>query len=185
MSRSVPDPCHDAACEALAQVPHGRFLLTAAAGDVRAGLLVDWVSPCGSSPPSIMLALPKGQPISPLIRDSRHFGLALIRGVDPLVERLFASRQESDVFLGLTFHLGPHGSPILDRGEWALECELMRHLDIESDCELYVGIVRSIERSPQPPRPASRVARTDEPRAAVKVDEPRRSTMPNPRRSDR
>ena len=159
------------AIEALTRMPRGRFLLSAAVGDLRRGRLVEWVQQCGASPLSVMLALPKGDPISTLIRDSRHFCLSILRGIDPLLERLFATRQESDPFLGLPVRTSPAGAPIVDRGECVIECEMIRHLDIDGDCELYVGVVRHVEPLNPPPRvraASKSPARLEEPRAATK-----------------
>lgn len=170
MSRVHPEPL-PMATEALSRLPRGRLLLTAASGDLRRGRLVEWVQQCGSAPPAVMLALPKGDPISPLIRDSRHFCLSILRGVDPLLERLFATRQEGDPFLGLPVRTTASGCPIVDRGEWAIECEMIRHLDIDGDCELYVGAVRRVEPLQPPPRRregSQSPPRRDEPRLRAK-----------------
>lgn len=170
MSRAHSEPTPQA-IEALTRIPRGRMLLTAAAGDLRRGRLVDWVQQCSAAPPSVMMALPKGDPISPLIRDSRHFCLSILRGVDPLLERLFAAPQESDPFLGLPVRSSPAGAPIVDRGECVVECEMIRHLDIDGDCELYVGVVRHVEPLRPPPRDrlaSESPARLEEPRAGTK-----------------
>jgi flavin reductase (DIM6/NTAB) family NADH-FMN oxidoreductase RutF len=174
MSRTHSEP-QPMAIEALSRMPRGRMLLTAAAGDLRRGRIVEWVQQCGTTPPSIMLALPKGDPISPLIRDSRHFCLAILRGIDPLLERLFATRQESDPFLGLPVRTAPSGAPIVDRGDLVIECEMIRHLDIDGDCELYVGVVRHVEPLSPPPRvraASESPARLEEPRLRTKDAKP-------------
>jgi flavin reductase (DIM6/NTAB) family NADH-FMN oxidoreductase RutF len=181
MSRTHSEP-HPLAIEALSRLPRGRLLLTASAGDLRRGRLVDWVQQCGAVPPAVMLALPKGDPISPLIRDSRHFCLSILRGVDPLLERLFATRQEGDPFLGLPVRTSPLGVPIVDRGDLVIECEMIRHLDIDGDCELYVGVVRHAEPLSPPPRvraASASPARLEEPRLRAKDSKsqaPSRST---------
>ena len=181
MSRTHSEPMPQA-IEALNRMPRGRFLLTAAAGDLRRGRMVEWIQQCSAAPPSVMLALPKGDPISPLIRDSRHFCLSILRGIDPLLERLFATRQESDPFLGLPVRTSPAGAPIVDRGECVIECEMIRHLDIDGDCELYVGVVRHVEPLRPPPRDrlaSESPARLEEPRAGtkdVKAPSPTRRT---------
>lgn len=174
MTRTHPEPL-PMAIEALSRVPRGRLLLTAAAGDLRRGRIVEWVQQCGATPPAVMLALPKGDPISPLIRDSRHFCLSVLRGVDPLLERLFATRQEGDPFLGLPVRPSPSGAPIVDRGDLVIECEMIRHLDIDGDCELYVGVVRHAEPLNPPPRvraASASPARLEEPRLRAKDPKP-------------
>ena len=59
----------------LDQIPSGVFLLTGAFGDMRGGALVRWVQQVASQPPMLVIAIEKGQPLSPIIRDSRGFAL--------------------------------------------------------------------------------------------------------------
>lgn len=146
-------------------IPRGRFLLTAACGDQRRGVLVRWVQRCGGDPPMLLLALPKGQVLSPLIRDSRHFVLAAVREDDRLLARLFGAgaSSEHDPFLGLPLRLSSGGAPIVERAAWFAECEMVRHLDFDTDCELYFGLVRHaspIEAAPTPRRGAGTAAAT-------------------------
>jgi len=138
-----------AALAALARIPAARFLLVSASGDRRCGCLVRWVQQCGSTPPMVMVALPKGDPISPVIRDSRHFALGLLGEEDGLLVRLFGDADvEGDPFLGLPLAESPLDMPVPARCEVRLECEMTRHVDIDSDCELYVGTVRRAEITP-------------------------------------
>lgn len=128
-------------------IPSGRFLLTAAWGEQRRGLLVEWVQRCGGAPPMLMVALRKGQLLSPVVRDSRHFVLHAVRGEDRLLERLFApgAPDGSDPFFGLPLRPAASGAPIVQRAVWFAECEMVRHLDVDTDCELYIGLVRHAE----------------------------------------
>ncbi len=131
----------------LDRIPSGRFLLTAAWGEQRRGLIVEWVQRCGGSPPMLMVAMRKGQLLSPVVRDSRHFVLHAFRPEDRLLERLFAAgaAADSDPFFGLPLRHGASGAPIVQRALWFAECEMVRHLDVDTDCELYIGLVRNAE----------------------------------------
>ncbi|MHC4832351.1 MAG: flavin reductase family protein [Planctomycetota bacterium] len=154
-----PDPSEDAApaeaLEALARIPTGRFLLVSESGDRRRGCLVRWVQQCGSNPPVVMVALRKGDAISPLIRDSRRFALGMLTDGDGLLPRLFGDADADtagDPFLGLPLAPTLLDLPVPQRCPVRLECEMIRHLDIDSDCELYVGLVKRgvVDASPKP-----------------------------------
>lgn len=164
------DPALAEALEALAVIPSARFLLVSQSGDRMRGCVVRWVQKCGSSPPMVMIALPKGDAISPVIRDRRMFGLGLIAEDDGLLPRRFGEgTSEADPFLGLPLATTTLDLPIPERCGVRIECEMVRHLDIDSDCELYVGVVKqgSVVSARTPAsrrRGASRTAR-EEPKA--------------------
>lgn len=145
MSRSS-ETCVDSSVDraVLDDVPVGCFVLTASHDDCRAGSLVKWVQRCSDAPPMVMVAHRKGHPIEPLIRDSRAFGLCQLEDEDVLLRRKFESNHPhgEDPFVSLPTRVGPCGSPILLRSRAFMACELTRHLDIESDYEIYIGIVR-------------------------------------------
>lgn len=169
-------------------IPRGRFLLTAACGDQRRGVLVRWVQRCGGNPPMLLLALPKGQMLSPLIRDSRHFVLAAVREDDRLLARLFdpGASSEHDPFYGLPIRLSSGGAPIVERAAWFAECEMVRHLDFDTDCELYFGLVRHaspIEAATPPRRAAGSAAPA--PRRRGDPESERPTTGDAPRRVSR
>jgi flavin reductase (DIM6/NTAB) family NADH-FMN oxidoreductase RutF len=178
----------------LGRIPSGRFLLTAAHGELRRGVLVRWVQQCGHAPPMVILALVKGQALSPLIRDSRHFVLCALREDDLLAARLFGPEgaSEGDPFLGLPAGVARCGAPIPTRSLWFAECEMVRHLDVESDCELYVGAVRQCGRVSDEPTPivptpvvASRgAAPTARPRSTSPRNAAGASATPPRRRGD-
>lgn len=150
LCRSVQGGCgHDSAMEsqlshAIGQIPSGLFILTAAYNDSRSGVLVAWVQQCAAEPPLVMAAVSTSLPVVPLIRDSRSFTLCQISAEDRLLERKFecAPMHGDDPFVSLPVTLSPGGAPILQRALSWLECEVVRHIDLESDCGLYVGRIR-------------------------------------------
>lgn len=131
--------------QAITRIPSGLFVLTAAHDDYRSGVLARWVQPCSISPPMVMVALAMGQPVEPLLRDSRAFALCQIGDDDRFLERKFAAAPErgEDPFVSLDIDIAPSGSPIIRRAMGYLDCELVRHVDLESDHRLYVGLVHS------------------------------------------
>ena len=130
----------------LQRLPRGRFLLTASHAGTRQGLLVDRVQHCADEPPTIAVSVKKGHVLSPLIRDSARFGLCELAPSDRIITRLFARPADlldDDPFLGhaLVPLEESHQQPIPQCGATWLACDLLRHLDIESDHELYIGRV--------------------------------------------
>lgn len=130
--------------DALSLIPSGDFVLTAAHDGCRSGALVHWVQRCADAPPMVVVALRKGHPIEPLIRDSRAFCLNLLADEDVLLRRKFEGSHThgDDPFISLSATCAPSGSPVLLRARAYIDCEMMRHLDIESEFEVYIGLVR-------------------------------------------
>lgn len=131
---------------ALGNVPGGVWVLTARDEDRRLGLLVGSVQQLGFSPPIVGVAVPKGEPIMPLLSDSGRFALCQIGEADRRIRRKFSAEPEpdEDPFLGLRL-LAPKqpGLPIVETSVGHLECEIIRHLDFEGDHDLFVGQVVS------------------------------------------
>ncbi len=74
----------------VSQIPSGLFILTTACDGLRQGVLAMWVQRCAIEPPMVMVAIPKGQPVEPLILDSRGFALCQISVNDRFLLRKFA-----------------------------------------------------------------------------------------------
>ena len=137
---------HDATqnvATALDQIPSGMYIMTAASDGLTSGILVRWVQRCCIDPPMLMLALRKGMPIEPIIRDSRSFALCQIDEKDRFLHRKFATPPDrtEDPFVGLPTQRAPGGSPIIERAMAWLECELVRNVELDCDHRLYVGQV--------------------------------------------
>ena len=126
---------------ALEQIPCGLFVLTSSHDGLRSGALTRWVQPCSVDPALVMVAVEKGLAVEPLIRDSRHFALCQISAGDRLLLRAFERTPErgDDPFVTLPAQAGPGGSPIIERALSYMECEVMRHLDLDVGYRLYVG----------------------------------------------
>ncbi len=131
--------------KAIGQIPSGLFILTAAYNGSRSGVLVTWVQQCATSPPLVMAAVSTGLPVVSLIRDSHSFTLCRITADDHLLARMFdtAPMHGEDPFDTLPITSAPSGAPIPQRSLSWLDCEVVRHIDLESECGLYVGRVRS------------------------------------------
>ena len=131
--------------QALACVPAAQFLITTAFGETRDGRIVERVQQCGTQPPMLLVAMEKGHPLSPLIRDSRTFAVSLLDPNERLLQRVFGPdrRIGEDPFLTYPHTVGQLGAPIVTRAAAWFDCEVVRHLDMETNFELYVGVVHA------------------------------------------
>jgi flavin reductase (DIM6/NTAB) family NADH-FMN oxidoreductase RutF len=185
-------------------IPAGSFVLTASYAETRGGVIARWVQRVSSSPHLVVVAIEKGQPLSPVIRDSRRFGLCQLAPEDRVLMRIFdadrpdAPKQPSgvraeliDPFLGLATRTTATGVPILAKSMAWIECELTRHLDVEGNCELYIGLVQDggVLRAPESlstelpaPSMSGPTAANLHPHAAPKLPV---TTTPKPRPSRR
>ncbi len=135
---------HDSTVDGvISRIPSGLFILTTAHDGMRRGVLARWVQRCSIDPPMVMVAIPKGQPVEPLILDSRSFAMCQINGNDRLLVRKFSEAAErgEDPFVAISSRNAPSGSPLIDRATSYLDCEVIRHIELESDHRVYVGQV--------------------------------------------
>lgn len=129
----------------LERVPWATWVMTASHDGSRGGMVVRWVQRCATEPVLVSVSVRKCHSLEPLIRDSRSFALNLIDESDRLLLRKFdtfrAPDEGSDPFDALETQTWGTGSPILKRARAAIDCEVVRHLDLEADCELFIGQV--------------------------------------------
>jgi flavin reductase (DIM6/NTAB) family NADH-FMN oxidoreductase RutF len=129
---------------ALSQIPGGLFVLTASFDGRRTGCFVKWVQPCSTNPPMVMVALATGQSVEPLIRDSRSFTLCQISSDDRFLMRKFngcSFDAGEDPLMPLMTSNAPSGAPIVERALSYLDCEVVRHVELDADHRIYVGQV--------------------------------------------
>ncbi|MFI4854576.1 MAG: flavin reductase family protein [Phycisphaerales bacterium JB065] len=145
--QSLPSTRHHPASDLL---PRPVFVITAAFENHRRGQLVRYVQLASDSPPSVSVAMPKGQPISPVIRDSKSFGLCQLPDTDEFLERKFAQahlrgydeeENPSDPFDSLETTTAETDSPLITRSLMWLDCRVTMHIDLEGDFEMYIGEV--------------------------------------------
>jgi len=149
----------------MASIPHGAFILTAEHDGRRHGTLVRWLQPCSAEPPMVVFAMPKGQVVEPLIRDSRHFALCQVREGDRLLLRKFepdmgeratgesarfgprsgSIEHIDDPFVCLPTRISPGGSPVIERALCYLDCEVARQIETDGDHRIYVGLITYAE----------------------------------------
>ncbi len=134
----------------LGLLPQRQFLLTAAHGDVRTGLVTPWVAPCSDEPVLLTVSIPRGILIEPVIRDSRTFTLAAMPEDDRVLARRFHSDLErtDDPFVGLAMHTLPNGGLAPERCVDWIECLLAGHLAPDSGHRVYLGQVIGASHMP-------------------------------------
>jgi flavin reductase (DIM6/NTAB) family NADH-FMN oxidoreductase RutF len=91
----------------------------------------------------LVVAIPKGRAIEPLLRDARAFALCMVPADDRTSLRLFGSDHEldEDPFLSITTDEAVTGMPILQHSLLWFDCKLEGHLSPDADCRLYLGQV--------------------------------------------
>lgn len=129
---------------ALAQLPSLPYLMTSHYEGERAGVIVRSVQPCRTEPPLVCVSVRTGHRIEPLIRDSRCFALSRVDTENRLVLKKFdikAPHEAGDAFDAIAVETLRTGCPVLCASPLVLDCEVVRHFDLEADCELYIGLV--------------------------------------------
>lgn len=124
-------------------LPQHPFLLTGRVDDARTGLVTPWVTQCSDEPPLVTVAIPRGTEIEPLIRDGRTFALTALDPNDRLIPRRFnpPPPRNNDPFVGMRIATAESGCPILRRGRYWLDCELVGHLAPDATHRVYIGQV--------------------------------------------
>ena len=130
--------------DALARLLASPFLMTSLYEDERAGVIVRSVQFCNAEPALLCVAARTGHRIEPLIRDSRCFALSQLEAEHKLVLKKFdsrAAREPGDPFDAIAVQTLQTGCPVLASSKLVFDCEVVRHFDLEADCELYIGQV--------------------------------------------
>jgi len=133
--------------EALSLIPESVYVLTAAGEHARRGVLVHWVQRCSSNPPMVMIAMQIGQSVEPIILETRCFALCQLPADNCYLMRRFSGTKntidsQDDPFYATSSRNAPSGAPIIDNAISYLDCELVRHLDLESGYGIYIGLVK-------------------------------------------
>lgn len=140
----------DSIARALQLLEGDAFVMTAAFEDQRAGMRVLSVFRCATEPLLICVAAKKGHPIEPLVRDSHCFAVCKVDLTQKLILRKFSTEPEEgeDPFDTFLVDSLATGSPTLAISPLVLDCEVVRHFDLEADHELFVGQVMAARVSP-------------------------------------
>jgi flavin reductase (DIM6/NTAB) family NADH-FMN oxidoreductase RutF len=147
---------------ALANLQAGLYVLSSQFEGKRAGVVVRSAQPCADEPPLLCVAVRRGHWIEPIIRDSHCFAISRIKQADRLLLRKFAETsrpRDGDPFDCMPTLRLVTGAPVIAKASLVLDCEVVRHFDLEADHELYIGLVVG-----------ARVNGHDEPEAAQPIE---------------
>lgn len=91
----------------------------------------------------LLVAIEKGQALSAIIRDSHGFALCQLHRDERILRRMLPAMPENgvDPFISIPHMRTPSGAPVPLRAMNWFDCEMVRHIDIEADTEIYVGVV--------------------------------------------
>lgn len=128
----------------LSRLPCGLFVMTASHEDRSHAVMIHAVVKVSHEPPLILVALPKGQAIVPLLHDSHAFAVCQLSPEDRLLMRKLGTMDGADQesLHGVEMLRRATGAPILARAQCFLDCELVRHADVDGDHDIYVGLIR-------------------------------------------
>ncbi len=128
----------------LGLLPSMTCVLTSAFEQRRGGVLVRRAMQCADEPVCIAVAVPTGHRIATLIRDSHTFALCLLDRSNRLLMRKFDGREDGDPFDTIETIRLVSTAPIPTRAMAAIDCEVVRHYDLEADHEIYIGQVLAV-----------------------------------------
>jgi flavin reductase (DIM6/NTAB) family NADH-FMN oxidoreductase RutF len=131
--------------KALGRIPQSLYIMTSHFEERMRGVMVSWVQQVAFEPPMVMVGLSKGRPIVPLLHDSHSFALCQIAPSDKLTRKRFAAGVDAgdDPFEAIEITRAVTGSPIIKKALAFLDCELVRHFDVDGDHDIYIGLVRA------------------------------------------
>lgn len=144
-----PEHSKRLATAAVLDAGRATFLMTAAFEGDRTGVVVSSAMICAEEPLLVSVAVRKGHSIEPIIRDSHTFALCRLEAEgSELLLRKFAEHaapdEMDDPFVSIPCDTLETGAPVLKRCDYALDCEVVRHFDLEADHELYIGQVLGV-----------------------------------------
>ncbi|MEQ9096765.1 MAG: flavin reductase family protein [Phycisphaerales bacterium] len=158
MTETNLDPAQERLiAEACDRLPTGLFLLSARHDSDRAGVLALGVHLCATEPMLICVPVRRGHRIEPLIRDSRAFAVCSVSPSDRAMRRRFerfpSAEEYHDPFDAVAVLTLESGAPILESSVLAFDCEVVRHVDMDADHELYIGRVIAARLNGEAPTP--------------------------------
>ena len=142
----MPDVCFEAMAPALGIESSVVFAMASQFADARAVIVVKRVQLCCVVPPMVAVAVRKGRPIEVIIRDSRSFSLSRLDPAESFTYRKLhtADEHDDDPLALIPSDVIMTGSPCLVKSPSVIDCEVVRHFDLEGDHELYIGEVIAV-----------------------------------------
>lgn len=133
----------------LAQFGTGVTVITAQAGDLRAGVTVNSFSSLSLDPPLILWAINRESKSRPVFEAATHFAVNVLASDQIEVSRCFATPAD-DKFARVAWERGEWGAPVLSNVLATLECESEARYE-GGDHILMVGRVKRFSRFEKDP----------------------------------
>ncbi|HSV80013.1 MAG TPA: flavin reductase family protein [Ramlibacter sp.] len=133
----------------LSQFGTGVTVITAQAGEWRAGVTVNSFASLSLEPALVTWAIKKGSRSYPVFEQAGHFAVNILAKDQIELSRCFAG-SEDDKFAGIAWRTGLSGAPVLDDVLATLECDITARHD-GGDHILLVGRVRHFSRFEREP----------------------------------
>ncbi|MHC4975391.1 MAG: flavin reductase family protein [Planctomycetota bacterium] len=142
----MSDVCFESLAPGLGVETSIEFAMASQFGDAEGVIVVRRVQMCCVEPPMVAVAIRKGRPIEPIIRDARAFSLSRLDPGDVYTSRKLKTidEHEEDPLALIRTDSLVTGMPCLSRSPAVLDCEVVRHFDLEGTHALYVGEVLAV-----------------------------------------
>ena len=136
--------------QALFQVTHGLYILTAASGDRLNGQCLDALMQVTNAPPRIAIGVNKGSLTHEMIAETGQFVVNVLDREDQRCPEVikhfgFQSGRTVDKFEDIAYELGKTGIPILPNAVAFYECRVLPEMTL--DLETHSLFVAEVERA--------------------------------------
>ncbi|HEY9746330.1 MAG TPA: flavin reductase family protein [Oculatellaceae cyanobacterium] len=136
---AVSEAKRDAIGQAIGRIPSGVFIITAARGEEKIGMLGSWVAQVGFEPPRISIAVHPEREIYKVIQETQSFSVNVLSNENMNLMRAF-SKYSPDQFNGLAISETQYGIALNDAVA-VMHCEL-KALYEAGDHHLLIGEVQ-------------------------------------------
>jgi len=121
-------------------MPQAVFVVTGAAGSVKAGMTACWVVRVSHRPPLYAVAIHHGSQTRGVVAEGNCFCIHILRADQVDLARRFgaASGRDTDKFAGLAWRSGTSGAPVLQDVLAFLDCRVASVNEV-GDHSLFIG----------------------------------------------
>jgi 3-hydroxy-9,10-secoandrosta-1,3,5(10)-triene-9,17-dione monooxygenase reductase component len=125
--------------------PTGVSVVTARDGPADVGMTVNALLSVSLEPPSLLISLTRDADTTPVIERSGAFAVSILAADQrPLSERFAKAIPPEEKFVGIPFHRGRTGAPLLDAVLASAECRVVS-TTLAFDHALFLGEVIGLE----------------------------------------
>ena len=128
--------------EAFRLIPYGIYVLATRRGTDPCAMIVSWVSQVSYSPPLLLVALRRSRYALPLIRETGHFSLSLLRSDQKSWVARFKTPLPRDLFQDFFYETVEKAAPVSRKALASWECRVVS-IQEAGDHMLIIGDVQS------------------------------------------